>query len=372
MKKKLKNIIENKKIYLSPYNEEALKLQEKILSKVQNCNIIGFIDDNKIGDDIVTTDTMDTSVDMVLIVSHNYSYDIYQRIQKKEILHCKFLYIHKFSGKFSYNLFSDKPLKIVCFGNCQSNIIATMLKRYSNCSYNVKSFRNVEDNLLENGILEQIAKSDLIIYQPLDDKYGDLSQTKIEELAKENNTQAISFPYIYNDGIYSLEFDAGKKIIGEKIILDLYLNGQSKESIIEDYINNNINFKLKRRFKKSLAIMKNKEKKTDVKLTKFIQKNYQKKKLFYGHNHPTNIVIFELLRQIIQKANLKLTVDKSKKIQRLCTPVAPISPYDKEKQGFKFEHTYSFGWSYRGILIIEMIISNYIISNKNSATLKCR
>ena len=100
-------------------------------------------------------------------------------------------------------------------------------------------------------------------------------------------------------GVYSLETD-GEKIIGTDTIIQLYEEGYSKNEIIQMRADGKIDFKLKEKFTKSLNIMRDREKTLDIKIVDFIELNYKENQLFLSHNHPTNIVLLNLLLHFVK------------------------------------------------------------------------
>lgn len=251
-------------------------------------------------------------------------------------------------------------LNVVCFGNCQAMQICRYLMVYLDSSkYNVFLFSNYGEAFSSQNTIQAVSNADYIIYQPLNDTYDDLSEANIRTLAKEH-AQFVSFPYIYNDGLYSLETD-GTKIIGEDIILNLFLNNVYIDDIIAMRARGEIDFRLKEKFQKSLDIMREREKYTDIKLADFIQNNYLEVQLFLSHNHPTNILFDELIRQLSDILNFNIKIDSNVFIPPLCETVAPITPQDKAQHGYKW-NPYRFHSSHASDVIIELIINRYIVN----------
>jgi hypothetical protein len=103
--------------------------------------------------------------------------------------------------------------------------------------------------------------------------------------------------------------NASIKYVNIEPILNLKKQGFSLEKILDKYDKNEIDFNYQERFKKTINILKEKEKDTDVKVSQFIIDNYKKYKLFNYHNlidleitycnHPSNILITYYVNQIL-------------------------------------------------------------------------
>lgn len=250
---------------------------------------------------------------------------------------------------------------IVCFGNCQAMQITRYLRKYLDLSkYEILLCSNYDEKVASDETVNIIANADIVIYQPLNDVYKDLSAKNMKRITKKES-KLISFPYIYNDGVYSLEYNT-LKFIGEDTIIGLLEKGYTKDTIIDMRNNGKIDFNLKEKFKKSLKIMKEKEKYTDIKLTKFIKKNYLDMQLFYSHQHPTNILFDELIRQLSVLSDLDIKLRDEVYIEPLCETLSPITECDKR------EHVYNwspcrFHSTFGSTAIIELITYKYILIN---------
>lgn len=358
--------LENKKIYISPYNDLTIELAAEI-KNIKSCKVIGFIDNNKIMDKVFKAENITEEADVILIFSPNYIYEIYDNLKQK--LRDKTIYyeVSNLCNKFQFKIIPESSKNIVTLGNCQADHMGQLLKIMTKDYFTLKSYLNFRKDLNKQELLKSIKKADVLIYQPLSDFYDELSFKNIQKITKKYNTKLITFPYIYNDGIYSLEFGIGK-ICGEEVILNLFKDGLSQEQIISKYLSQEIDFDLLNRFSESLQIMRERESLLDIRLTDFLEKNYTKQKLFYGYNHPTNVVFLEAIKQIIKKLDFREKNIKcnEKNLPRLCDTLSPISPYDKRIHKYKFESTYSCGWTYQGVAIIEMIISRYLMNNNTN------
>lgn len=257
-------------------------------------------------------------------------------------------------------------IEIINYGNCQFghlNYLLTKLlpaKKYS-LSYFSNNART--GNLKSRSeVLQAIAGADILIYQPSSKNGAEISKADILNVAK-HTCLPVTFEYVFNHGVYSLchapfarEHSYGK-IYGEECILEL-MNNKSPEDIIRDYKEGAINFKLKDRFNFCIDEMQSREtiSNTDIKLVEFIKSLYRNEKLLHTHNHPTNTLFFEIIRQFMKIASLPINVAKLKdlKAEELKETNCPISPYDVAIHGYKFEPHKD--WFQRGSKLIHLIL----------------
>jgi hypothetical protein len=263
---------------------------------------------------------------------------------------------------------------IVLFGNCQSEQLFRLFSfLLSKSEYNIKNFSNnvrTGNKLPSEVILSAIYECDYLIYQPLSKKHGELREENILKIIQ-NSCIPISFPYIFNSGVYSLchapraTTHGYGMIYGEEVIIDLIETGISREEIINDYKNGVIDFNLKTRFRESLIEMSRKEAQTAIKLTEYIEKNYQEQKLFITHNHPSNLLLFEIIKQIITITPLPIDINAFQKIiyPDLVETNCPITPYDIKVHGYKFnQHA---NWIKEGTKLINLIIDSIYFEQEN-------
>ena len=174
-------------------------------------------------------------------------------------------------------------MKIVTFGNCQGgqfhNILAQLLPKDD---FELRYFSN---NIRTGGvkssdeILNAIKNCDILLYQPLGDNHNELSSKNLEMICE---GKKVSFPYIFNSGIYSLchapfvkKHESYGFIYGEEAIIKLLNAGVDIKGIIHRYKNGEINFNLESRYYNCLNEMKSREVMMDIKISDFIKNNSQ-------------------------------------------------------------------------------------------------
>jgi tetratricopeptide (TPR) repeat protein len=256
---------------------------------------------------------------------------------------------------------------ITVFGNCQGKAISRFLKiGLPQNEYEVNYFVNnsalgkmksVEE------IIRDIKKSDILIYQPLGEMHGQLSENNIKQIVRKE-TQLVSFVYVFNSGMYSLDYyyiDQNNPGIayGEDRIIPL-LKEYDLNKVIQLYQNHLIDFDLINRFQICIAETQRRESQTDIRLSDFILDNYQKCKLFITNNHPTTKVFLEICSQIKQLTHIPFSycsIDiENENLMDLPIGNTPISPYDIRTHGYNFG--YHQDWFTQGVHLIRAIANN--------------
>jgi hypothetical protein len=156
----------------------------------------------------------------------------------------------------------------------------------------IKHFHNYNEDEYPSD--EELATCDLFIFQ-----YS--TKEPIEKYTSKlpPNCKQVSFPYIYDDGTFSIHYGTG----GFSVIDKLVQKGYSTEEILNMYDCNNIDFELNDRRMRSIQILKDRETKCTIKIADFIESN-RDKPLFFTHNHPTMIITLELCNRICEQLHI--------------------------------------------------------------------
>jgi len=241
-------------------------------------------------------------------------------------------------------------MKIIFYTNCQSmGIIPNLqlnMKNIEICRITNYSYINNKMNLP----IQLLNDCDIFIYQPIDKRHGIYSTEKEQEQNilsyLKPNCLKISFPYIYNSGIWGITKDAidkddGTECGNRNAIHNLKCN--SLEEVIEMYHKNNIDFNYELRFESSLEKLQEKEQKCDIKVSEFIKNNIKNHKLFFTQNHPTPYLFAFISNNILNKIKThfpsKITREEYEFTDHneLCNgPKWPISKSDIEYWKFTY------------------------------------
>lgn len=242
-----------------------------------------------------------------------------------------------------------ESLKFSVYGNCQSYPLALTLLRNKKFQslYNYSRIPFVHTlNTDQIELIEDTFKcSDLILYQNISKNY------KIKELAterllklKKKDATILSYPSLYFNA-YSPHYDSlegVQSILGgqhDYIIMLCFLKGMTIKETLKllqdkDLYTKDISMML---YENAIRDLKNREENIDIQVSYFIEKNFQKEKLFNQYNHPGG-KIFEHISQFILKS---LDIDSNDNnesdkdgIDRVIVPVLK-STYNNLKLEFK-------------------------------------
>lgn len=184
------------------------------------------------------------------------------------------------------------------FKNCilYTNCIGSLgIQRMFSIHPEIKSIKHYNNYIVdEYPSDEELELCDLFIFQYSKNKSIEKYTSKLPLHCKQ-----ISFPYIYDDGTFSTHQGTG----GFAVIDKLLKNGLTVENIIKMYDNNEIDFELKERRRKSIEILKSNEENCSIKISDFIEEN-RHRPIFFTHNHPTMILLMELCNRICKHLNI--------------------------------------------------------------------
>ena len=203
-----------------------------------------------------------------------------------------------------YNHIIRMP-NIVYYSNCQYAGINYFLQISVPKYYNIFHLENYGLIKEKKSIpVDKLKEADIFIYQPIDKRHGIYST----DTTIENNIMSylspkcktISFPYIYNSALWCLIPPANiDGYVGEYPDIDKYINrepieqlksqGYSLSDVLRMYSNNEINFDYENRFEKCIEILRDKERKCDVKVSDFIVKHIGYNLKYNEFTFPENI-----------------------------------------------------------------------------------
>ena len=241
-------------------------------------------------------------------------------------------------------------MNIIIYANCQGVGIKYFLSKHEKFqNLNIKHIRVDElINKREDIVHDVFKKADILIYQIIDEKHEKYSSDNILKYINDKCIK-ISFPYIYNNSFYPFKGpiiinDSHKKKL-TKIIFDnsekitnIIDENKTLDEIIHLYIENKIDFDYNERFKNTMRILMEKEKKTDIKVSAFIINNYKDYPLFMLENHPTDYIFVYVVNRIsnildyTELCDIELGINSCK----LGGGILPIDNSSKEYYNFNF------------------------------------
>ena len=197
-------------------------------------------------------------------------------------------------------------MKKVCiiYANCQNKLLAELLAKSPafTAEYTVHAF---SVHLLLRGKTtldaDLLSQAKLFIYQPVKDIHGVCSTNYILDRLPAD-CQRLSFPPLYFTG-YFPQFckNPANKVVkqlhpygiipqGDRHIISLLDQSSSVEEIADRLADPNFyqRSELLENVENNLNELARRESSLDIKVSDFIRDNYQKYRLFYTHNHPTD------------------------------------------------------------------------------------
>ena len=247
-------------------------------------------------------------------------------------------------------------MKIIIYANCQGSAIKVIFEKLFP-NFHITLISNYDSIVNKCPInINLINNNDIFLYQPINANRGQYSSEYILSKLKPNIIK-ISFPYIYNTGMWSIvinnnnlnngfnnsyvDFNENSKINGNECI-QKYKN---LNDLYNDFVNEKLFFNLKERFNNSIIKLKQIEKTTDIKISDFIENNYKFIPMFYRDCHPSLETIKEVTKRIL--ILLKLDFDNNKlnnitnleEFNMLTNGYIPITPYERKELELEWDMT---------------------------------
>lgn len=196
-------------------------------------------------------------------------------------------------------------MRIVIYATCQGRVLADYLQQQIPGS-SIVSIHNYEYIIRDQSVLDDptireiFASADVLIYQPLSSKYGKNSSDHILS-ATSADCERVSIPYLYNHAFWPLakvvesdindqpdrELIFAPRIKNREVIDNLLDQGRSVDDLLDMFDQNQIDFRHQQRFLDCVLYLANKESHCDIRVSDFIEKNYQTQPMFYYPSHPT-------------------------------------------------------------------------------------
>lgn len=217
-----------------------------------------------------------------------------------------------------------KKQRICISGNCVASAIARYLKKN-------KTFKKLYDIVLLKPIFmitpddvpeykKIISECDVFLTQNIvGQKYINMGIDTVS-LSKSMKPDAkiIKFPVPYFRGYFPEQFylhDSQQNMIGEceglpspyhnALILYGYINKLSNNQVL-DIINKPMNLNnIKKTVIDSINELRQRERQLDFGISSFIEQNYQKHRLFWTVNHPTNFMLKYITTEILRLLGIK-------------------------------------------------------------------
>jgi hypothetical protein len=240
-------------------------------------------------------------------------------------------------------------VKVAVLANCQGGPLAGLL-RDALPNFDTTYFSN---NIRTGGfegsesILEKLREFDVVVYQPLNERHGAISDKSIQNAYSHKLT--IKIPYIFNSGTTSLGYAPASpknsygEVYGEESIKGMIQKGMSKASILESILAGEFFPSITQRFDDDLDGLRMRETALDVKIADYIEENFRKRYLFISHNHPTPHLFYMWalrLTALIEPSRVKEMEKGLANVKQsnysLPSTGSAVSPHDAATHGYSF------------------------------------
>ena len=214
--------------------------------------------------------------------------------------------------------------KVLLNGSCASATFLPFLttNKEFNKRYEIENLKLVfmltEDDLKE--YFEKIKNCDILITQPIMGevykKMGTDTET-VKSLMKDG-ARLIKMPMPYFRGYYPEQFyihDENGAIVNDcgelpapyhnKIIFWGFINNKTSDEILNLLMAKKNMKNISKIAQDSIKEMQSREIGLDFKISDFIEKNYKEKRLFWSINHPTNLMIRHMTKEILKLLGIK-------------------------------------------------------------------
>lgn len=188
--------------------------------------------------------------------------------------------------------------------------------------------------------------ADLFIYQPIHD-HGNYDTDYIKNHLLKKECVCISCPFMFFLGYqpdcvgqhlnpyfpYGFQELNNHISTGQYTVDELIDLSKRDDFLSPDYIIERMNF--------SLNFLKNTEKSTTIIISDFIEENYKKRKLFFTVSHPTNVLLAEFFKRLLNVLNLSDDCIENGQFMQseiFAGLITPIYPCVEKFLGLEFEN----------------------------------
>ena len=197
-------------------------------------------------------------------------------------------------------------MKILVHANCQNRPIADLFEA---ARPDIEVLRIPPIHLLTKDHVERVQSAaklaDYILMQPMSDVFGEFGSSGIKAVA---TGKLVTFNSIYFSGPFPyltyLRKPEGGSVVGPLIdyhdsrILRAYISGKTQSECLASFDEESEPF-CRSTYEKSISELKGREAGVDIKLVRMIEENISNKCLFYTFNHPSNDILWEVVKQFL-------------------------------------------------------------------------
>lgn len=224
--------------------------------------------------------------------------------------------------KYKIRSYWIKKKKAIIIANCQGQALYTLLKNTPVFTNEYELIHVQPIHLLNDShqsfLLKTISDIDLFIHQPISENYGIYATEALKKLLKPT-ARSISFPVVYFNGynpetVY-LKNPAGKKLslsmdYHDLNIMKMFIDEYSIEETVSNLHSEHFYTPeiLELNWLSSLQTLKGREKNLDIQVSEYIEQHFKTHRLFFSMNHPSNELLFEIIKQLFTLLQLETAI----------------------------------------------------------------
>jgi hypothetical protein len=278
---------------------------------------------------------------------------------------------------------------IVILANCQGSPLKYMLDKYYSDKYVIKAYTNYEYIQNNLDLPNDIKEADIFLYQNYSNNDEKYNLKKILENSLKKDCIKLSFPSLHSCNLifcYDVFSPTNyKTITKEKPFGDFFYgisniidesNKCDREYNINEIIEKSKNYNfisdetIKYYNKRTFEFLESKCLTSDIpEIYNFIKTNFTKYRLWHNPNHPTGILLNELIKLIFFKLELHY-YDNEENINVLNNSlsdwVMPIFPCVSMYYNFEFDSNKCSSWYNKNINNFDSYLTEYLLFIKNN------
>lgn len=190
-------------------------------------------------------------------------------------------------------------MNVLFLGNCQVNAMRGLTREmFPTLRADFQTITPYWDVFDEALTRQKIAEAEIVVSQAITNPGTTFNVADVRAAA---GAKAVFVPYVYLDGVASLEIipSKGRSVIKGAAQLLRGQEGRNPVKIFEDYCTGRIDMENVQRVQSSIAKIREKERKTcDIAIADYLAETLTLQPTVYGINHPTQHVVFEMFARL--------------------------------------------------------------------------
>ncbi len=245
-------------------------------------------------------------------------------------------------------------MKVFFLGNCQVNAMRGLCREmFPSLKASFQTITPYWGQFDEDATRQELAEADLVVSQAI---ANPTTTFNVDDVRSSAQGDVVFVPYVYIDGIASLEIIAskGKSVIRGAEQLLRGQEGRKPVKIFNDYCEGVIDMECEARVLGSIARIAEKEAADcDITISDYLDKTWRKQPTLYGVNHPTQAVVFEMFKRLCEKVGWDYDEDHQNDPIAWGRRALPASqrgftPNDAKTLGLEYDcDTHWYGNSYK-------------------------